>query len=328
LCQKYDIIIIEDEPYWNLQFPSSRNHAAKYRGEAAVQADLFNRNYNAHGRSSGYEFLDSLVPSFLSIDVDGRVVRLDTFSKTIAPGCRLGWITAQPAIVERIARITEVSTQQASGFVQVMVAQLLLQQQGSPATARKASDGDGLGWTLDGWVQWLAGLRDAYERRVHDMCSVLEEGRNVAIDKPAAVAANRRSSGLDSWSIINKVPMYEFDWPLAGMFIWIKIRYDTHPLLEIYGAEKVCTALWFFLLKKPFLILSAPGTMFAPTEAMRGRAFQYLRLCFAPMAEDAVTDISQHFVAGCRAFWQLENFDDIPGLDDPVMPEMMGMQMC
>ncbi|KUL92350.1 hypothetical protein ZTR_02290 [Talaromyces verruculosus] len=326
LCQKYDIIIIEDEPYWNLQFPSSRKHAAKYRGEAAVQADLFNRNYNAHGRSSGYEFLDSLVPSFLSIDVDGRVVRLDTFSKTIAPGCRLGWITAQPAIVERIARITEVSTQQPSGFVQVMVAQLLLQQQGSPATARKSADKEGLGWTLDGWVQWLAGLRDAYERRVHDMCSALEEGRTVAIDRPAA---HRRSNSLDSWSVINKVPMYEFDWPLAGMFLWVKIRYDTHPLLEIYGAEKVCTALWFFLLKKPFLILSAPGTMFAPTEAIRrGLAFQYIRLCFAPMAEEAVTDISQHFVAGCRAFWQLENFDDIEELDDSVVPEMMGLQMC
>jgi DNA-binding transcriptional MocR family regulator len=159
------------------------------------------------------------------------------------------------------------------------------------------------------------------------MCSALEEGQTVAIDKPAA-ATNRRSSGLDSWSVVSKVPMYEFNWPLAGMFIWIKIRYDTHPLLEVYGAEKVCTALWFFLLKEPFLILSAPGTMFAPTEAMRGRAFQYIRLCFAPMAEEAVTDTTQHFVAGCRAFWQLENFDDIPGLDDPVMPEVMGVQMC
>jgi DNA-binding transcriptional MocR family regulator len=54
--------------------------------------------------SYGYPFLDSLAPSFLSIDVDGRVVRLDTFSKTIAPGCRLGWITAQPAIIERYVR--------------------------------------------------------------------------------------------------------------------------------------------------------------------------------------------------------------------------------
>lgn len=46
--------------------------------------------------SSGYPFLDSLVPSFLSMDTDGRVIRLDTFSKILVPGCRVGWITAQP----------------------------------------------------------------------------------------------------------------------------------------------------------------------------------------------------------------------------------------
>jgi DNA-binding transcriptional MocR family regulator len=316
LCKAYDIIIIEDEPYWNLQFPSLRETAAKYRGDVVRRDDSYYTNYNAQGRSSGYQFLDGLCPSFLSVDVDGRVVRLDTFSKTIAPGCRLGWITAQPAIIERITRITETSTQQPSGFVQAMVAQLLLEQQGSSTVAQKKPDGSS-GWSMDGWVNWLEGLRDAYQRRVQGMCTILEEGRTVAIDGRA----------LDSWSVISKAPMYEFDWPVAGMFIWIKVRYDTHPLVSVYGAEKVCTALWFFLLKKPFLCIVAPGLMFSPTEEMRGRAFQYIRLCFAPMAEDRVEAISHNFVAGCRAFWQLENFDDIPGLDEP-MPEMMGAQMC
>lgn len=321
LCQSYDIIIIEDEPYWNLQFPSLRETAANYRGDVAHREPAV-KNDNSHGRSSGYPFLDSLVPSFLSIDVDGRVVRLDTFSKTIAPGCRLGWMTAQPAIIERITRITETSTQQPSGFVQVMVAQLLLEQQSS-AVARQ-SDKEGSGWTLDGWVDWLEGLRDAYQHRVHEMCTILEEGKTVAID---GYTGRLASTGVDSWSVISKVPMYEFDWPVAGMFIWIKLRYDTHPLVDIYGAEKVCTALWFFLLQKPFLCLVGPGLMFAPTQAVRDRAFQYMRLCFAPMAENAVADFSHHFVAGCRAFWQLENFDDIPGLDESV-PDMMGAQMC
>jgi hypothetical protein len=40
------------------------------------------------------EFIKSLVPSFLSIDVDGRVCRLESFSKVIAPGSRVGWIVA------------------------------------------------------------------------------------------------------------------------------------------------------------------------------------------------------------------------------------------
>ena len=36
-------------------------------------------------------------PGFSSLDVDGRVVRVDTFSKCLAPGLRLGWITAPAA---------------------------------------------------------------------------------------------------------------------------------------------------------------------------------------------------------------------------------------
>jgi DNA-binding transcriptional MocR family regulator len=101
-CSKYDVIIVEDDPYWYLQFPSadvgeatSRNlPRSPHRDEDGVKIE----------KSSGYEFLDSLTPSFLSVDTDGRVVRLDTFSKTIAPGCRLGWITAQPELVERYLR--------------------------------------------------------------------------------------------------------------------------------------------------------------------------------------------------------------------------------
>ncbi|KAH8702094.1 aromatic amino acid aminotransferase [Talaromyces proteolyticus] len=307
LCQMYDIIIIEDEPYWNLQYPSAIQALDKPRG--GDEHKLFNRNYNAHGRSSGYDFLDSLVPSYLSIDTDGRVVRVDTFSKTIAPGCRLGWLTAQPAVVERITRITETSTQQPSGFVQAMVAQLLKGQSSSAMTNRASKSDEA--WTMDGWVRWLEGLRGGYERRMQNMCKTLDDGKYVVVDSAPG-------SYPDSWSMVSKVPMYEFDWPIAGMFIWIKIRYDTHPLLEIYGAEKVCSALWAFLTTKPFLCLAAPGLMFAPTAAVQEYAFQYLRLCFAPMPEDEVIDYAQHFNAGCRAFWQLQDFDGVPDLDEDM----------
>lgn len=100
LCCKYDIIVVEDDPYWYLQFPSAAVQEAQSRGIATP------RTMEAHKpvKSSGFEFLDSLVPSYLSVDIEGRVIRLDTFSKTVAPGCRLGWITAQPALIERFAR--------------------------------------------------------------------------------------------------------------------------------------------------------------------------------------------------------------------------------
>jgi DNA-binding transcriptional MocR family regulator len=63
-----DIIICEDDPYSFLQFPAY-----------------------IHGRESTLnpttpqEYLDSLVPSFLKYDTQGRVIRLDTFSKVNIP---------------------------------------------------------------------------------------------------------------------------------------------------------------------------------------------------------------------------------------------------
>lgn len=102
IASKYDVIIVEDDPYWYLQYPSAVVEEAKSRG-LEVSPSAARPTYKPT-KSSGYQFLDSLTPSFLSIDTDGRVIRLDTFSKTIAPGCRMGWITAQPAIIERLLR--------------------------------------------------------------------------------------------------------------------------------------------------------------------------------------------------------------------------------
>lgn len=43
-----------------------------------------------------------LVRSFLSSDADGRVVRLDSFSKFIAPESRCGWITGPKELVTAV----------------------------------------------------------------------------------------------------------------------------------------------------------------------------------------------------------------------------------
>lgn len=100
LCCEYDVLIVEDDPYWYLQFPSAVKGEARSRGLPEPDVEMPVKP----AKSSGYEFLDSLVQSYLSIDVEGRVLRLDTFSKTVAPGCRLGFITAQPAFIEMLER--------------------------------------------------------------------------------------------------------------------------------------------------------------------------------------------------------------------------------
>ena len=99
LCVKYDVLIIEDDPYWYLQYPSA--NPSRFAASTHDPSPYL----NSHKKSSGYPFLDSLVPSYLSVDTEGRVVRLDTFSKTVAPGCRLGWITTQPNLCERLVSL-------------------------------------------------------------------------------------------------------------------------------------------------------------------------------------------------------------------------------
>ncbi|KAL1882695.1 hypothetical protein VTK73DRAFT_1607 [Phialemonium thermophilum] len=321
VCQKYDVIIVEDDPYWHLQFPSAEVEEAKSRHRPPPQSvQEFKPT-----KSSGYEFLDSLTPSFLSIDTDGRVVRIDTFSKTIAPGCRLGWLTAQPALIQRYLMITETSTQQPSGFVQSMVAELVMGPQ--PAAARAAfaalrtakERATFSGWKMDGWVRWLAGLRGAYERRMNRMCRILDDG-----SARLGTARSTHPSDAD-WGIVTKTPLFDFKWPRGGMFVWLRVHFERHPL---WGARRtdgegmidgtaISTALLLYLVRKPFLVIVSTGLMFSATEKVRTKmGWAFFRLCFAAETEENVDAASQRFVEGLHSFWRIrkvEQLQDILG---------------
>ncbi|KAG8894997.1 hypothetical protein FRB99_000821, partial [Tulasnella sp. 403] len=66
ICVKYDIIIVEDDPYFFLQ--EGVYVPPAYRSSTA-------------GPMKPEEWIDGLCPSFLQFDYEGRVIRLDTFSK-------------------------------------------------------------------------------------------------------------------------------------------------------------------------------------------------------------------------------------------------------
>jgi aromatic amino acid aminotransferase I / 2-aminoadipate transaminase len=51
------------------------------------------------------------VRSLLSIDVDGRVIRIDTVSKIISPGMRLGWVTGPPDFIDKYVLLQSQSAQ-------------------------------------------------------------------------------------------------------------------------------------------------------------------------------------------------------------------------
>ena len=317
LCCKYDVLIIEDDPYWYLQFPSAASSEAEARNTALPPTPLVHK----FEKSTGYPFLDSLVPSYLNFDYDGRVIRLDTFSKTVAPGCRLGWITAQPAIIERILRITETSTQQPSGFVQSMISELIMGPQPVASEFNKLSRKDQAsfaGWNVDGWVRWLEGLRGTYERRMNRMCTYLEGGR-FQLKQGTPVKASE-----SDWAVISKTQMYEFDWPRGGMFIWVKMHFETHPLWSIVPGAKLGRSLWVFLTTSPYLVLVAPGLMFSPTpEIAEAEGWKYYRLCFAAVDEEEVDKTSKRVAEAIKAFWLIKDKKELEDIEKEVDGEEM-----
>ncbi|EKG18790.1 Aminotransferase class I/classII [Macrophomina phaseolina MS6] len=321
LAVKYDIIIVEDDPYWYLQFPSS------------------NPNFNPprpEGKSSGFDFLDSLVPSYLSVDYQGRVVRLDTFSKTVAPGCRLGWITAQPAIIERILRITETSTQQPSGFVQSMIAELVMGPQ-SKEDGGQGGAKDGSGWDVSGWVRWLEGLRGNYERRMNAMCDVLDAGKQLvktgrrsslselirSTTHPSSSNGNADdySADADDWAVIETSNIFDFVRPLGGMFVWLRFDFTLHPLANRIPHARLSRALWILWTTEPYRVIVSPGSIFAPTQEIYKRdGHNCFRMCFAACPEEDVVPITKRFVKGARAFFRIKDparIDELLKDDDP-----------
>jgi DNA-binding transcriptional MocR family regulator len=308
LCCKYDVLIIEDDPYWYLQYPSANPMNIKLKRPTA-----FNTSNYTSSKPCGFPFLDSLQPSYLSVDTEGRVLRLDTFSKTIAPGCRLGYITAQPALIERILRITETSTQQPSGFVQAMIAELLIGPQ-TPSDTGRGGSADGSGWDMSGWVRWLEGLRGNYERRMNSMANILHAGQHL-------VKAGRRRSlaAIDSddeeWAVVEKTKMYDFAWPMGGMFLWLKFDFATHPLGRKLSGAKLSRALWILWTQKPYLVLVTPGQVFAPTGEIRdAEGWAYFRMCFAACDENVLEPITNRFVEGIHAFWRIKDVKQIEEL--------------
>ncbi|ORY08212.1 pyridoxal phosphate-dependent transferase [Clohesyomyces aquaticus] len=132
VCQKHNIYILEDEPYYFLQMQP-------YTGPNAPDIPP---------PTSHAEFLKSLVPSLLSMDVDGRVMRLDSFSKVLSPGSRIGWITASEQIIKTYQKHADVSTQGPAGMSQLILWKLLDEHWGHP-----------------GFFDWLIHIRMEYTRR-------------------------------------------------------------------------------------------------------------------------------------------------------------------
>jgi len=65
-------------------------------------------------------------PSLQSLDTQSVVIHLNTFSKVLAPGLRLGWLSAAPPIIEQLALLKQRSDPHMANLNQLIVADFIV----------------------------------------------------------------------------------------------------------------------------------------------------------------------------------------------------------
>ncbi|MEJ6399822.1 aminotransferase-like domain-containing protein [Nicoliella lavandulae] len=89
LADEYDFIIVEDDPYG----------AIRYAGEA--------------------------IAPIRSLDDAGRVIYTGTFSKILAPGLRLGWASADPALIAKMTLLKQFEDVHTDNLTQCIIARYM-----------------------------------------------------------------------------------------------------------------------------------------------------------------------------------------------------------
>lgn len=94
MADRYGVPIVEDDPYGQL----------RYEGEHLTPLIVLDRE-NLR-RDKGYSI--------------GNVIYLSTFSKTLAPGLRLGWIVAPPDVITKLIQLKQGGDLHTSTFTQMV----------------------------------------------------------------------------------------------------------------------------------------------------------------------------------------------------------------
>jgi 2-aminoadipate transaminase len=136
LANEFDVVVLEDTPYRELRFEGEH------------------------------------LPTLRSLDTEGRVVHLSSFSKILAPGMRLGWLAAAPELRERLA-LLKLAADTQSGTLSMAAASTYLRT-----------------FDLDAHI---AELRDAYRAKRDLMIETIDR------TFPRGVARTLPQGGLFTW---------------------------------------------------------------------------------------------------------------------------------
>lgn len=136
LADKYQVLIVEDNPYGELRFEGEQ------------------------------------IPAIKSLDTQGRVLYLGTFSKTLCPGMRIGWIAAARQLIEPLVLIKQGADLHTSTISQMQI-DLFMRN-----------------YSLDEHIQRI---REVYKKRRDTLVQSMEQMFNEEI------SFTRPSGGLFSW---------------------------------------------------------------------------------------------------------------------------------
>ncbi|MCH3922117.1 aminotransferase-like domain-containing protein [Limosilactobacillus sp.] len=107
----------------NFQNPTGRTMAVERRqklAELAAKYDVYVLEDNPYGE---IRFAGKHVPAVKSFDKDDHVLYMSTFSKILAPGFRLGWLVADKKVVDKLTVLKQSADLHTDNLAQFAVAQ-------------------------------------------------------------------------------------------------------------------------------------------------------------------------------------------------------------
>ena len=147
LAYKYNVLILEDNPYGDLRFA----------GES--------------------------IPSIRSLDTKGHVIYAGTFSKTLAPGLRVGYMCAENSIIQKTICALQVSTVHTSILSQRIVHQFI---------------------TRNNFDEHIANLQEIYRKKCELMLNCLK------YKMPQSIKFTEPDGGLFVWGTLPDGDMQYF----------------------------------------------------------------------------------------------------------------------
>ena len=96
----------------------------------------------------------------MTIDTEGRVLRLETFSKVGSPGLRLGFIAANKYMIDRLSNISFMTSRNPSGISQSITNNLLFE-----LGTRYQKEVNPKANIIDGWFNWCMKIAGEYTHR-------------------------------------------------------------------------------------------------------------------------------------------------------------------